>query len=157
MLCGRVGPNATEVQIERDQYTLFSLRAMSSAPARRLSATVSASKPELRRRTAQSDGRFSSIFSFKPNVPREGPPYPRAPVPPRCESCLNIGFLEGRITLQELFVRYAGRQVIQNHRNHDTRSADSGRGESGLWERRRPRRPCARPVVSIRQACVRPW
>jgi len=50
----------------------------SSAPVRRSSATVSASNPPPRRIPAHSLGRFSSIFSFKPYVPEEGPPCPRA-------------------------------------------------------------------------------
>ena len=52
----------------------------SSAPVRRSSATVSASNPPPRKISAHSLGRFSSIFSFKPYVPKEDPPCPRAPV-----------------------------------------------------------------------------
>ena len=52
--------------------------AESSAPVRRSSATVSASNPPSRRISAHSLGKFSSIFSFKPYVPKEGPPCPRA-------------------------------------------------------------------------------
>ena len=62
----------------RSSARILTATAESAAPVRRSSATVSASNPAPRKISAHSLGRFSSVFSFKPYAPKEGPPCPRA-------------------------------------------------------------------------------
>jgi len=57
--------------------------AVSSAPAKFSSATVSAPKPAPRSRAAHSAGRFSSILKFKRSVPAGARPCLHAPIRPR--------------------------------------------------------------------------
>jgi hypothetical protein len=94
VLCRRVCPDVAEIQVQCDQDSPFGLRPDRYRRILRSRQAFIGNRagfePPSRRIPAQPLGKFSSIFSFKPYVPKEGPPCPRArarqrrPVRPEC-------------------------------------------------------------------------